>query len=84
MTPIEEIATFLDVPLQMDVELDRPMLTVREIMAFDIGYVLKLTRSAGENLDVRLGGALIASGEIVISESTTGVRIADFRADGRP
>ncbi len=80
MTPIEEIAQFLDVPIEMNVELDRRFLTVREILEFDVDTLIKLTRSAGENLDIRLGGALIGSGEIVVSETTTGVRITDFRA----
>lgn len=81
MPPIEEIGRFLDVPIEMNVELDRRLLTVREVMKFDISTILRLTRSAGENLDIRLGGALIGSGEIVVSETSTGVRITDFRAE---
>ena len=80
MTPIEEIAQFLEVPIEMNVELDRRLLTVREVMEFDVDSIIKLTKSAGENLDIRLGGALIGSGEIVVSETTTGVRLTDFRA----
>ena len=79
MTPIEEIAQFLDVPIDMNVELDRRLLTVREVMEFDVDSIIRLTKSAGENLDIRLGGALIGSGEIVVSETTTGVRLTDFR-----
>jgi flagellar motor switch protein FliN/FliY len=79
MTPIEEIAQFLEVPIEMNVELDRRLLTVREVMEFDVDSIIKLTKSAGENLDIRLGGALIGSGEIVVSETTTGVRLTDFR-----
>jgi flagellar motor switch protein FliN/FliY len=82
MTPIEEIAQFLDVPIEMNVELDRRLLAMREVMAFDVDTVIRLTRSAGENLDIRLGGALIGSGEIVVSETTTGIRITDFRTEG--
>ena len=82
MTPIEEIARFLDVPIEMNVELDRCLLAMREVMAFDVDSIIRLTKSAGENLDIRLGGALIGSGEIVVSETTTGVRITDFRTEG--
>ena len=81
MTPIEEIARFLDVPIEMNVELDRRPLSMREVMAFDVDSVIRLTRSVGENLDIRLGGALIGSGEIVVSETTTGIRITDFRTE---
>lgn len=82
MTPIEEIAQFLDVPLEMNVELDRRLLTMREVMAFDVDSIVPLTRSAGENLDIRIGGELIGTGEIVVSETATGVRITDFRTKG--
>jgi flagellar motor switch protein FliN/FliY len=82
MTPIEEMAQFLDVPLEMNVELDRRLLTMREVMEFDVDSIVPLTRSAGENLDIRIGGELIGTGEIVVSETATGVRITDFRTKG--
>lgn len=62
----------------VQVELDRRVMTVREVLQLDINSVLKLNRSAGENLDLRIGGALIGFGEIVIAETTTGLRITDF------
>jgi flagellar motor switch/type III secretory pathway protein FliN len=40
--------------------------------------VVWLTRSAGEAIDIHAGGALIGFGEVVIIESTFGVRITDF------
>ena len=81
MTTIEEIGHFSDVPLDVLVELDRKILTVREILALDKGSVIKMNRSAGENLDVVVSGALLAFGEIVIIESSMGVRITDFNIE---
>jgi flagellar motor switch protein FliN len=81
MTATEEIAHFLDVSLEVMVELDRRIITIREVLEFDVDSVLKLTKSAGENLDIRLGGALIGSGEIVVSEAITGIRITDFKLE---
>jgi flagellar motor switch protein FliN/FliY len=78
MESIEELAAFADVPVNVEVELDRRTLTVREVLQLDTNSVLKMARSAGENLDIRIGGAMIGCGEIVISETTTGVRITDF------
>ena len=37
--------------------------------------VVKLPRSAGENIDILVGGALLGSGEIVIIEENIGVRL---------
>jgi flagellar motor switch protein FliN len=78
MTPAEEIGAFADVPLSVNVELDRRVMTVREVLQLDVDSVLKMNRSAGENLDLIIGGAVIGYGEIVISETTTGIRITDF------
>jgi flagellar motor switch protein FliN/FliY len=78
MTPSEEITGFEDVPMAVNVELDRRIMTVREVLCLDVDSVLKMNRSAGENLDLKIGGALIGYGEIVISETTTGLRITDF------
>jgi flagellar motor switch protein FliN len=78
MKPAEEILGFEDIPLAVNVELDRRVLTVREVLQLNVGTTLKMARAAGENLDLRIGDALIGYGEIVVSETTMGLRITDF------
>jgi len=51
---------------------------VRQILALELGSVIRMNRSAGENLDVRVGGSLLGFGEIVVNEATTGIRLTDF------
>ena len=75
---MERIDSIADVPLPVEVELDRKILSVRSILALTAGSVVKLGRSAGENIDIRVGGSLMGFGEIVILEDSTGVRITDF------
>ncbi len=72
---------FEDLPLDVSVELDRKVMTVREILEIDQGSVIKMNRSAGENIDILVGGALMGFGEIVIIEDMMGVRITDFQGD---
>lgn len=81
MKIIDEIGHFSDIPLDVLVELDRKTMTLREILALDKGHVIKMSRSAGENLDIVVGGALLAFGEIVIIESSMGLRITDFNTE---
>jgi len=81
MTTAEEIALCADIPLEIMVELDRKVLTIRDILALEVGSVVKMTRSAGENIDILVGGALVGFGEIVIIETTMGVRITDFNSE---
>jgi flagellar motor switch protein FliN/FliY len=81
VTPLEEVATIADVLVDVAVELDRKLMSIREIVSLDLNSVIQMPRSAGENIDVYVGGALIGSGEIVIIESIMGFRITDFRSE---
>ncbi len=78
MTALEEINHLSDVLIQVEVELDRKIMTVRDLLELGRGSVIKMPRSAGENIDIVIGGSPIGSGEIVIIEETVGVRITDF------
>jgi flagellar motor switch protein FliN/FliY len=75
------LAHLADVTFDVTVELDRKVVSLRQVLELDVGSVLKLTRSAGENIDVLVGGALVAFGEIVVIEDTMGVRITDFNVE---
>jgi flagellar motor switch protein FliN len=81
MTALEEIKNFADISMDVDIELDRKKMTVREILALTEGCVITMSRSAGENIDVLIGGAVVGSGEVVIFEDTVAVRITDFREE---
>ena len=81
MTIPEQVTFLSDVPLPIDVELDRKTMAVRDILQLASGSVLKMTRSAGENIEIRAGGSLLGYGEIVILEDKMGVRITDFHEE---
>jgi flagellar motor switch protein FliN/FliY len=81
VTAAEEMTLLLDVPLEVEVELDRRILTVRNILELREGDIIEMDRSAGENLDVRVGGVLTGFGEIVVNENVTGIRITDFKTE---
>lgn len=81
MTALEQIGHLADVPVYVDVELARKSMTVREILELEVGSVIRMGRSAGENIDILVGGALLGSGEIVIIEEAVGVRITDFNEE---
>jgi flagellar motor switch protein FliN/FliY len=81
MTPAEEVAKIADVPIEIEVELDRVESKIGALLDLDIDSVLEMPRSAGENLDIYIGGKLAAFGEIVIIENTMGIRITDFKGE---
>jgi flagellar motor switch protein FliN len=81
MNPQEEIAVLGEVPVEIEIELDRRIMTTREVLRLEEGSIIGTSRSAGENIDIYIGGVLSASGEIVLIENALGVRITDFRDD---
>ena len=81
MTPIEEVAHIAEVRVEVEVQLDRRWMKLSEILALEEGAVIEMDRSAGENIDIFIGRKLAAFGEIVIIETTMGVRITDFNID---
>ncbi len=78
MSPAEEVAGMATIPIDIEVELDRQIMRLQDVLALEEGSVIKTERSAGENIDIYIGGRLGGSGEIVVIEDTIGVRITDF------
>jgi flagellar motor switch protein FliN/FliY len=77
---LEEVAHFADVPVEVEIELDRRKMRLREILELAAGSIIPLTKGAGDYLDIYVGGAPVARGEVVMLEKTVGVRITVFEA----
>jgi flagellar motor switch protein FliN/FliY len=76
VTPLQQIADLAEVTV--DVELGRRVMTIAQILQLGLDSVIRMGRSAGDNIDILVGGTLIGYGEIVIIEDAVGVRITDF------
>lgn len=74
---IKSWRNFLDVPLELSVELGRTKMPIREILALDESSVIKLSRSTGEGVDIRADEKSLLRGEIIILEDRAGVRITE-------
>jgi flagellar motor switch protein FliN/FliY len=81
MTPLEEVEHIGNVGIEIEVQLDSRWMKLSEILALEEGSIIEMRRSAGENIDIFIGKKLAAFGEIVIIESTMGVRITDFNIE---
>lgn len=64
--------------MEIEVELDQRPMRVWDLLHLAPGSIIRLTRSAGENVDVCVNGTRIGFGEIVILQNKVGVRITDF------
>jgi flagellar motor switch protein FliN/FliY len=81
VTPLEQIVNLADVTVDVQVELGRRIMTIAQILELGAESVIRIARSAGDNIDILVGGTPIGYAEIVIIEDTVGVRITDFRQE---
>jgi flagellar motor switch protein FliN/FliY len=79
MTPVEEIGDLAGVPLEVEAVLDCRVFTVSDILGLEPGSLIRMDRSAGENIDLYIGGSHVAFGEVVVMENMMCVRVTDFR-----
>lgn len=81
MNGLDGVVPIADVSLALEVELDRKVMKVRDILRLRKGSLIRLTRSAGENIDIRIGTTVLGFGEIVVIEDRMGVRITDLATE---
>ena len=81
MAEPQALLFYQDVPVDLSVELDRRMMKVRDILNLQIGSVVKMNRSAGDNMALRLHDLLVGYGEVVVIEARIGIRITDIRQE---
>jgi len=72
---LEEAAQLADVPLEVEIELDRRLMRLRDILDLAAGSIVPMTKTAGDYLDIYVAGALVGRGEVVVLENNAGVRI---------
>ena len=79
MTPVEQLGDLAAVPLEVEAVLDRRVFTVGDILELEPGSLIRMDRSAGENIDIYIGGSHVGFGEVVVMENMMCVRVTDFR-----
>lgn len=75
---IESWRDFLDLRLQLSVEIGRTRMKTREILELAPSSVVKLSRSTGEGVEIFADNRPLVRGEIVAIEDRTGVRINEI------
>jgi flagellar motor switch protein FliN/FliY len=73
-----DIDLILDIPLELTVELGRTKMLVNNLLQLGQGSVIDLDKAAGETLDIRVNGKLVARGEVVVVEEKYGIRVTDI------
>ena len=75
---MNELDMILDIPVQMNVELGRTKITIKNLLQLAHGSVVELDAMAGEPMSVFVNGTLIAQGEVVVVNDKFGIRLTDI------
>jgi flagellar motor switch protein FliM len=64
--------------ITISVELGRTAKTINEILKMGEGTIVELDKLAGEPVDIKANGVLIAKGEMVVIDENFGVRVTEI------
>jgi flagellar motor switch protein FliN/FliY len=82
--PASRLEWVMDVPCPVDFVLGTSTIRVRECVEFVPNTIVRLRQAAGSDLEVRVGGVPIATGEVVIVDENVGLRLSRILLPGRP
>jgi flagellar motor switch protein FliN/FliY len=74
------LGPMLDVQCTVDFVIGTGVLKVRDCLRLDRNSVVRLTQSAGSDLEIRVHGIPIAHGEVVIVDDDTALRVSRISA----
>lgn len=72
-----DLDVILDIPVSLSMEVGSTEIAIRNLLQLSQGSVIELDRMAGEPLDVKVNGTLIAHGEVVVVNDRFGIRLTD-------
>jgi flagellar motor switch protein FliN len=82
MNPTEALTRYADLLLSVEAEIGRCAMPVRELVALAPGSVIKLPVRAGSAVQVLVGDAPFASGELMRAEKGPAIRLLSFGREG--
>ncbi len=72
-----DLSFFQQIPVKVTLEVASTEVSLGELMKVEEGAVIELDKLAGEPLDVRVNGRLLARGEVVVVNGKYGLRLVD-------
>lgn len=76
-TKQRDLSFFHHIPVKVTLEVASTEVALGELMKVEEGAVIELDKLAGEPLDVRVNGHLLARGEVVVVNGKYGLRLVD-------
>tara|TARA_B100001094_G_C17886544_1_gene649476 strand:+ start:437 stop:775 length:339 start_codon:yes stop_codon:yes gene_type:complete len=72
------LSTLENIEVGLSVEVGSTQIKIRELLRINEGSILELNRLAGDPLDIKANGTLIAKGEVVMVGERFGIRFSSI------
>lgn len=72
------IDLFLDVPVNVTVQLGTCQISMREVLQLNPGSVVQLDKLADSPVDLLVNDKLVARGEVVVIDNRFGIKITEM------
>lgn len=73
----KEMNQFLDIPLEVSVDIGKTRMSIRQMLALSPNTVLELNKLVGEPMEIFINNQVIARGEVVVVNERFGIRVTD-------
>ena len=74
----QNLDLLLDVEIPISVEVGRAQMSLENVLKLVPGSVIALDKKAGEPVDLRVNGKLVARGEVVLVDDVYGLRVTQI------
>ena len=74
----KELETIFEIPVTLAAVLGEMEMSVRELLALQVGSVISLHRKVGEPIDVHLNDRLVARGEVSVVDDKLGITMTEI------
>ncbi len=75
---VRDLSFFRHIPVKVSLEVSSAEIPLGELMQIGEGAVIELDKQAGDPLDVRVNGRLLARGEVVVVNGKYGLRLVEI------
>ncbi len=73
-----ELNFLLEIPLEIQVELGRCTMKIKELLQLGQGSIVELNKMAGEPADIYVNRKLMAKGEVVVVNEKFGIKLTEI------
>ncbi len=73
-----ELNFLLEIPMEIQVELGRSTMKIKELLQLGQGSIVELNKMAGEPADIYVNRKLMAKGEVVVVNEKFGIKLTEI------